>query len=910
MDSKKLFLIDAYALIYRAYYAMMRAPRVTTYGLNTSAIYGFCLTIDEVLRKEAPDYIAVCFDPRGGHTFRHEAYPEYKAQRDKQPEDITASIPYIKRLLDALHIPAIECEGYEADDVIGTLARRAQTQGFTTYMMTPDKDYGQLVTDHILQYRPALGGKGFELRGPAEVCARHGISSPEQVIDLLALEGDASDNVPGCPGVGEKTAAKLIADWGSVENLIANVDSLKGALKNKIAENIEKIRFSKFLVTIKTDVPVDTDLNDLKLREPDMPALAALFDELQFKSLAARFGITAETSATPTPSTAQASLFDEIDNTPEPQPAVAVIVADTVALMSPAITNALSVESVGVAAYITGEEAMTAVMRGIAIADGSAITYIPMPDFAAEQADVVAALKPLFEGNTTIVGSDIKRLMIILRRHGIEWKAPYFDTSVAHYVLAPEAAHDPASVAFAIAGVRTADYNLSATERRRWSFASIDEAASAMGERADITRRLMPMLSERLAEQDLLKLYTDIEAPLTAVLADMEWQGMRIDTSALATLSRRLSARVNQLEQEVYSLAGTDFNISSPMQVGQILFDRLQIPTTAKKTKRGFWSTTEEVLEKLAPKYPIVGKILEIRGLRKLLATYIDALPSLINPATGKIHTTLNQVATATGRISSVNPNLQNIPVRTDDGREIRRAFIADDGDILLSADYSQIELRLMADISGDPEMIAAFNAGEDIHRATAAKIYHKPINLVSDTERRNAKTANFGIIYGISAFGLSERLAIPRLEAKNLIENYLNTYAGVKQYMDDIVIKAREKGYVTTIHGRKRYLPEITSRNAALRGYAERNAINAPLQGSAADIIKIAMIAIYRRIADMGLRSRMIMQVHDELVFNVVPDELDALSAMVTREMRNAYHGRVTLEVSAGTGANWLDAH
>ena len=908
MDSKKLFLIDAYALIYRAYYAMMRSPRVTTYGLNTSAIYGFCLTIDEVLRKEAPDYIAVCFDPRGGHTFRHDAYPDYKAQRDKQPEDITASIPYIKRLLDALHIPAIECEGYEADDVIGTLAQRAEAQGFTIYMMTPDKDYGQLVTDNILQYRPALGGKGFEVRGPAEVCARHGISSPAQVIDLLALEGDASDNVPGCPGVGEKTAAKLIADWGNVENLIANVDSLKGTLKTKIADNAEKIRFSKFLVTIKTDVPVDTDLNDLKRREPDMAALAALFDELQFKSLASRFGITAEAPvAAPT---AQASLFDEIDDAPATQPAPTAVVADTVVDISRAVTSALSAESVGVAAYVTGEEAMTAMLRGIAIADGTTVIYVPMPDFAAEQAEVLAALKPLFEGKSTIVNSDVKRLMILLRRHGIEWTAPYFDTAVAHYVLAPEAAHDPASVAFAIAGVRTADYNLSATERRRWSFATIEEAAAAMGERADMVLKLKPMLIERLAEQDLLKLYTDIEAPLTAVLADMEWQGMRIDTAALATLSRRLSARVNELEQEVYALAGTEFNISSPMQVGQILFDRLQIPTTAKKTKRGFWSTTEEVLEKLAHKYPIVGKILEIRGLRKLLATYIEALPTLINPATGKIHTTLNQVATATGRISSVNPNLQNIPVRTDDGREIRRAFIADDGDILLSADYSQIELRLMADISGDPEMIAAFNAGEDIHRATAAKIYHKPIDEVTDTERRHAKTANFGIIYGISAFGLSERLAIPRLEAKSLIENYLKTYSGVKQYMDDIVKKAREQGYVCTIHGRKRFLPDISSRNAALRGYAERNAINAPLQGSAADIIKIAMIAIHRRMGQMGLHSRMIMQVHDELVFNVVPDELDALTAMVTEEMRNAYHGRVTLEVSAGTGHNWLDAH
>ena len=920
---KKLFLLDAYALIYRAYYALMRSPRFTTGGLNTSAIFGFCNTLDEVLRKENPGYMAVCFDPRGGHTFRHEVYPEYKAQRDKQPEDITLAIPYIKRILEAYRIPVIEAEGYEADDVIGTLARRAEAGDFTTYMMTPDKDYGQLVTDRTLQYRPSLRGQGFEIRGPREVCERYGINRPEQVIDLLALEGDASDNVPGCPGVGEKTASKLIAEWGSVENLLEHASELKGALRTKIETNAEQIRFSKFLVTIKTDVPVDVSPDDLARREPDVKALQAIFDELEFKTLAARLtarhGAAAAEAATrpaaPVGAPLQGSLFDEAGEATaeaaqaaEPEP---VEVLDDPAAAAAFIADALKGAAVGIAAEADGDDAMRAVLHGLAVsaADGRT-AYFALPPRGDARAEALTLLEPLLAGQATIVSHDVKRLMVITRRLGLTWSAPYFDTSVAHYLLAPETPHDLPTVAFAMLRRRTSDYGLSATERKKVRHATSAEAAAATGERASIARQLQPILTERLKADSLWQLYTDIEGPFIPVLASMEYEGVRIDTAELQRLSRKLTQRLADDEERAYAIAGERFNIGSPMQVGRILFEKLAIDANAKKTKRGAWSTTEEILEKLAPKHPIVGLILQIRGLRKLLATYVDALPALINPATGKIHTTYNQIVTATGRISSTNPNLQNIPVRTDDGREIRRAFIADEGDLLLSADYSQIELRLIADISGDPGMVDAFNAGADIHRATAAKIYHEKLGDVTDEQRRNAKTANFGIIYGISAFGLSERLSIPRGEAKELIENYMRTYPKIKEYMEQSIARAREQGFVTTIHGRKRFLPEIGSRNAALRGYAERNAINAPLQGSAADIIKIAMIAIARRIEREGLRSRMIMQVHDELVFNVKPDELARVQELVVSEMEHAYSGRVTLEVSAGVGTNWLEAH
>lgn len=919
MEEKKLFLFDAYALIYRAYYALVHAPRVTSRGFNTSAIFGFCNTIDEVLRKENPGYAAVCFDPAGGHTFRHDAYPGYKAQRDKQPEDITLSIPYIKRILEAYRIPVVEVAGYEADDVIGTLSRAAEERGFTTYMMTPDKDYGQLVTPAVMMYRPSLRGRGFEVRGPREVCERYGIDDPAQVIDLLALEGDASDNIPGCPGVGEKTAVKLIKEWGSVDNLLANVDKLKGALKTKIEANAEQIRFSRFLVTIKTDVPLDITPDDFRRREPDVEALLRIFDELEFKTLAARL---AGKPAVSRPVAAPASLFDDIDpdgttsKTGDPHTAAAVSipacrVLDTQADVVGFLQRATEAHQVGISLDARGEEAMTARLMGIAVALPDDAIYVPVPDFDSDRVELMQLFVPLFSSpSTTIVSHDVKRDMLLLRRMGVMWTARYFDTSVAHYLLSPEMKHDLPTLALAYLSFKTVDYDLTATERKKAVAQTVDDAAVAAGERASLAVALQPLLTDALGKEELLRLYTDVEAPFIQVLAGMEWEGVRIDVNELHAMSRRLSARLADLEAKVYEMAGTKFNIGSPAQVGEVLFGRMNIDPSAKKTKRGAWSTTEEILEKYAKTQPIVRLILDIRGLKKLLATYIDALPQLINPCTGKIHTTFNQTVTATGRISSTNPNLQNIPVRTDDGREIRRAFVADPGCLILSADYSQIELRLIADISGDPDMIEAFNAGEDIHRATAARIYHVSLGEVTDDMRRHAKTANFGIIYGISAFGLSERLGIPRGEAKSLIDTYLASYPRVKAYMDESIERARAKGYVTTVMGRKRFLPEIGSRNAALRSYAERNAINAPLQGSAADIIKVAMIAIDKEMHRLQLRSRMIMQVHDELIFDVVPEEMEALRLLVVEEMADAHRGVIAMEVSVGTGHNWLEAH
>ncbi len=918
MEEKKLFLLDAYALIYRAYYALMRSPRVTSKGFNTSAIFGFCNTLEEVMKKENPSYLAVCFDPAGGHTFRHDAYPEYKAQRDKQPEDITLSIPYIKRILAAYHIPVIEVPQYEADDVIGTLSRKAESEGFTTYMMTPDKDYGQLVTPRVFMYRPSLGGKGFEIRGPEQVCERYGIDSPEQVIDLLALEGDASDNVPGCPGVGEKTAAKLIKEWGSVENLLANVDKLKGALKTKVENNAEQIRFSKFLVTIKTDVPVDISPEALRRSEPDIDELVSVFNELEFKTLASR--LVAKRQSAPD-TDALGSLFDnENQNEEEPEAAAPVSFSlDYKLLQEPAAIADFLREAMaaggelGVSVEAAGEDAMSARLLGVAVAygDEGKSAYIVFPDFESERKDVYWLLAPLFSASAvTLVSHDVKRDMVLLHRIGVKWSAPYFDTSVAHYLLSPEMKHDMPTVALAFLNYKTCDYALTATERKKVRILPVDDAAKESCERAAVSLRLKHILEERLHKEGLYGLYTDIESPFIPVLASMEWEGVRVDVRALHDMSQKLTAKLHKLEAETYEMAGCTFNISSPMQVGEVLFDKMKIDPGAKRTKRGAWSTTEDILEKYAKNHPIVQLILDIRGLKKLLATYIDALPQLINPATGKIHTTFNQIVTATGRISSANPNLQNIPIRTEEGREIRRAFIADPGDLILSADYSQIELRLIADISGDPDMLGAFNDGLDIHRSTAAKIYHLPLDEVTDDQRRKAKTANFGIIYGISAFGLSERLNISRSEAKSLIDGYMNTYPRVKQYMQECIEGAREKGYVTTICGRKRFLPEINSRNAALRGYAERNAVNAPVQGSAADIIKKAMIDVDAEMRRRGLRSRMIIQVHDELVFNVKQDELAEMQQLIADKMEHAYSGKVRLEVSSGVGLNWLEAH
>lgn len=924
MEEKKLFLLDAYALIYRAYYALIRTPRITSKGFNTSAIFGFCNTLEELLRKEEPDYVAVCFDPPGGHTFRSELYPEYKANREKQPEDITLSIPYIKDIIRAWRIPVIEVEGYEADDVIGTLAQQAECRGFITYMMTPDKDYGQLVTDRIIQYKPSSKGSGVEIRTPEKIREIFGISSPHQVIDLLALEGDKIDNIPGCPGVGEKTAQKLIAEFGSVENLLDHVDEIKGANQQKLRDNADQIRFSKVLATIKTDVPVDVDLEEMRRSEPDMSELLRIYQELEFRSFIAKLTARATLESSPLPASTptakpgegMGSLFDMVSAETDAPHAVDVPEFELITAASPSdvareISQALTLKDVGISLFAIGDEEMTARWVALAVAYDSKAVYVPLPTTESARQEILVMLEPLFNAkDVTLVSHDIKRDIVLLRRENIDFTANYFDTSVAHYLLKPEMRHNIEAVAYDLMAYRTVCYDMPDLERRKECASLSALTPRRVGETAYISLRLMPELLKALEQADQVKLLREIELPFIPVLAAMEWEGVRVDVEELARLSLSLSSRLEKLQAEAYEMAGEVFNVGSPSQVGEILFGKMQIDPKAKKTKRGAWSTTEEILEKYRSKAPIVDVILKVRALKKLLSTYVDALPKLINPETGKIHTTYNQIVTATGRISSTNPNLQNIPVRTDDGRDIRRAFIPDEGCLMLAADYSQIELRLMADFSGDKEMLHAFHSGEDIHRSTAAKIYHVPLDEVTPDMRRNAKTANFGIIYGISAFGLSERLEIPRSEAKMLIDGYMATYPDVAKYMSDAIAGARDRGYVTTIMGRKRYLPDINSRNATVRGYAERNAINAPLQGSAADIIKKAMIAIDREIRARGLRSRMIMQVHDELVFNVIPEELPQVQEMVVQEMERAYSGRVPLEVGVGVGSNWLEAH
>ena len=925
---KRLFLLDAYALIYRAYYALIRSPRFTGAGFNTSAIFGFCNTLDDLLRKENPSHIAVCFDPPGP-TFRHEEYTEYKAQRDKQPEDITASIPYIKRILEAYRIPVIEVPGFEADDVIGPLAVRAQAEGFDTYMMTPDKDYGQLVDEHIFMYRPALKGEGFEIRDAARVCEKYGIANPRQVIDLLALEGDASDNIPGCPGVGEKTARTLIETWGSVENLLDNTDKLKGALQKKVVENADKIRLSKHLATIRTDVPLDgISIPGLVRKEIDIDALSEVYTELEFRTLLSRLNASrkaaeavreAETAPAP-PAAAEpdesgmASLFDAPSATQEELRAACetrhYTVVTSPALAAAEIRRLSTAPAIGMALYAVGEEAMTARWEGIALtADECRAIYIPLTDEAV-RAEMLAVIEPLFTGTSLLVSHDVKRDYLLLKNAGINLSAPYFDTTVAHYLIDPEMKHELRYVVAKYLHLELQGVAPDAKAGHPKKPLTQTEAVDRYCEEADLSLRLRRPLFDEIAARSMTPLLDEVELPLIRVLAEMEFTGVRIDSSVLTDLSARLKTQVRAMEEEAYEMAGGPFNIGSPAQVGMVLFDRLQIDPKAKKTARGSYSTTEQILEKYAPKVPLVSLILKIRRLKKLIATYLDALPDMVNPATGKIHTSYNQTVTATGRISSTNPNLQNIPIRTDDGREIRRAFIADPGDLIMSADYSQIELRLIADLSADKDMIEGFLSGDDIHRITASKIYSVPLDEVTDDQRRRAKTANFGIIYGISAFGLAERLSIPRAEAKHLIDGYFSTYPHIRDYLEKAVATAREQGYVTTRMGRRRYLPDINSRNAVVRGYAERNAVNAPIQGSAADIIKVAMVRIYNEMEKRGLRSRMIMQVHDELIFNIHPSELEEMQSLVISLMEGAYKGAVPLTVSAGVAGNWLEAH
>ena len=850
---EKLFLLDAYALIYRAYYALIKSPRINSKGFNTSAILGFVNTLEDVLKKENPTHIGIAFDPTGP-TFRHEAYPEYKAQREETPEVIRLSVPIIKDIIRAYRIPILEVPGYEADDVIGTLATEAGKRGITTYMMTPDKDYGQLVGENVFMYRPRHNDKAFEVMGVEEVKNKYAIQSPLQVIDLLGLMGDASDNIPGCPGVGEKTAQKLIAQFGNIENLLAHTDQLKGALRTKVEENRKQIEFSRFLATIKTDVPLPLDMDALKRESPDEEELRKIFQELEFRTLLERI-FKEKPKETPAATPGQGDLFGFFtpETTSEPEKTnLATLhtlncnyqLVDNEEKLSQLLQNIVTQSVLSLDTETTSTDPIRAELVGMSFsyAENQAF-YVPVPADRSEAQKIVDRFRPVFENREIMkVGQNIKYDMLVLANYGVQLQGPLFDTMVAHYVLQPELRHNMDYLAEIYLNYQTIHIEeligpkgKNQGNMRDLPPASVYEYAS---EDADVTLKLKNKLEKELDENNVRKLFEEIEMPLIPVLAYMERNGVRIDTEALKETSRHFTLRMKQIEEEVYQLAGTEFNIASPKQVGEVLFDRLKIVEKAKKTKTGQYVTSEEVLESLRGKHEVVGKILEHRGLKKLLGTYIDALPQLINPETGRIHTSFNQTVAATGRLSSSNPNLQNIPIRNEDGKEIRKAFIPDDGCIFFSADYSQIELRIMAHLSGDPHMIEAFQKGQDIHAATASKIYKVPLEEVTREQRSKAKTANFGIIYGISVFGLAERLNVDRKEAKELIDGYFENYPHVKEYMDESIRIARERGYIETIFKRKRYLPDINSRNAVVRGYAERNAINAPIQGSAADII------------------------------------------------------------------------
>lgn len=938
MYMKKLFLLDAYALIFRAYYALIKMPRITQAGFNTSAIFGFVNTLEELIRKENPTHMAVCFDPQGP-TFRNEAYEQYKSERSATPEDIKLSVPFIKEIVKAYGIPVVEVDGFEADDVIGTLARQAEKDDFVTYMMTPDKDFGQLVSPSILQYKPSYRGQDFELRGEKEVCARYDISHPRQVIDLLALMGDKIDNIPGCPGVGEKTAVKLIHDFGSVDKLLESTDQLKGALKKKVEENAEQIKFSKFLATIRTDVPVGVSPDDLKRMDVDRAKLFAIFDELEFKSLAQRVARRLDNESSIGNSSTQGgfikggttapSLFDSMDfddsndekERGSSHPAEEMISTDYKVIRDNAALESFQRElfaEAECAVYLlgTGENDAMAQWIGTAISykPGSAV-FIPY-----EFSDGTAAVLDLLaRGDIQKISINVKRDYVIAQRHREDNEPAvrnYFDLSLAHYLIQPEMRHGIDSLAPYYLNINAPELPGKTGATRRGSKANINKeeelqaiAMAACGY-ADISMRLYEPLKSAVEKEGMDTLLREVEFPLVPVLAEMELTGVRIDTAALKEAEIDMTHRLDELEKQIHEYAGEKFNVGSPAKVGEILFEKLALDPKAKKTKSGQYSTSEDILEKLLPKHPIVEKIIKYRALKKLLNTYLTALPAAINPATGRVHTNYNQTVTATGRLSSSSPNLQNIPIRDDEGREIRRAFIAENGCLFLSADYSQIELRLLADFSHDPIMTDAFRHGKDIHAITASKIYHKSIEEVTSNERRNAKTANFGIVYGISAFGLSSRLGIPRAEAKSIIDNYFETFPTVRKYMSDSVEHAREKGYVETWMGRRRMLPDINSRNPVVRGYAERNAINAPLQGTAADIIKVAMIRIYDEMKRLGLKSKMIMQVHDELNFNVPEEEVGVMQELVPRIMQEAYSGSVELTASSGVATNWLDAH
>lgn len=933
-QNSKLFLLDAYALIYRAYYAFIKNPRINSKGFNTSAILGFVNTLEEVLKKENPTHIGVAFDPPGP-TFRHEAFEQYKAQREETPEAIRLSVPIIKDIIKAYRIPILEVAGYEADDVIGTLATEAGNQGITTYMMTPDKDYGQLVTDHVFMYRPKYGDKEFEVMGVEQVKAKFDIQSPAQVIDMLGLMGDSSDNIPGCPGVGEKTAQKLIAEFGSIENLLEHIDQLKGALKTKVETNREMIIFSKFLATIKVDVPIRLDMNSLVREQADEDTLRKIFEELEFRTLMERIFKKESSPASPIAGTlfnqengpVQGNLFEEFtpDHTNEEKKSnleslnslnYDYQLIDTEEKRNEIIKKLLTSEILALDTETTGTDPMDAELVGMSfsITENQAF-YVPVPAEREEAIKIVREFEPVFKNEKSLkVGQNIKYDMLVLQNYGIEVRGKLFDTMVAHYVLQPELRHNMDYLAEIYLHYQTIHIEEligpKGKGQKNMRDLSPQEVYLYACEDADVTLKLKNILEQELKKNDAEKLFYEIEMPLVPVLVNIESNGVRLDTEALKQSSEHFTTRLQSIEKEIYTLAEGKFNIASPKQVGEILFDKLKIVEKAKKTKTGQYVTSEEVLESLRNKHDIIGKILEYRGLKKLLSTYIDALPQLINPKTGRIHTSFNQTVTATGRLSSSNPNLQNIPIRDEDGKEIRKAFIPDDGCSFFSADYSQIELRIMAHLSEDKNMIDAFLSGYDIHAATAAKIYKVDIKEVTADMRRKAKTANFGIIYGISVFGLAERMNVDRKEAKELIDGYFETYPQVKSYMDKSIQVAREHGYVETIFHRKRFLPDINSRNAVVRGYAERNAINAPIQGSAADIIKVAMARIYERFKAEGLKAKMILQVHDELNFSVPTKEKEIVEQVVIEEMEKAYRMHVPLKADCGWGTNWLEAH
>ncbi len=920
----KLFLLDAYALIYRSYYAFIKNPRINSKGQNTSAIMGFVNTLHEVLEKEKPTYIGVAFDP-SGPTFRHETYPEYKAQREACPEDIKTSVPIIKDILHAFRIPVLEADGFEADDVIGTLATKAGQAGIETYMLTPDKDYGQLVRPNVFMFRPRFGDTGYDVCGEKEITGKYGIADVKQVIDLLGLMGDASDNIPGCPGVGEKTAVKLINEFGSIDNLLASTDQLKGAMKKKIEDNREKIILSKFLATIKTDVPVELNLEELRVKEPDEKTLASIFDELEFKRFLTRILNKPKTS--PKPASVQLDLFAEnptvgqessknesyesLKSTPHRYELV-----DTEEKRRELFDFLRTKKNLSLDTETTSTVALDAELVGLSfsVKENEAF-YVPVPADREEAEKIVNLFKPLYEDETTLkIGQNLKYDLMVLANYGVKLAGPMFDTMIAHYLIQPELHHNMDYMAEIYLHYKTIhiDELIGPKGKNQKSMRDLQpsEVYEYAAEDADVTLKLKNKLEPELKKYGADSLFYTVEMPLMPVLAEMERNGVTLDTHSLEETSKVLTTKLVTIEKHIYELAGINFNIASPKQVGEVLFDRLRIVEKAKKTKTGQYITSEEVLQSLKGKHEIVAEILEYRGLKKLLSTYIDALPKLINPHTGHIHTSFNQTVTATGRLSSSDPNLQNIPVRGENGKEIRKAFVPEPGCLFFSADYSQIELRVMAHLSGDENMIEAFREGYDIHAATASKIYKEPIESVSRDQRNKAKRANFGIIYGITVFGLAERLEISRDEARQLIDGYFENFPKVKEYMELSKEEARTKGYVQTQFGRRRYLPDINSRNATVRGFAERNAINAPIQGTAADIIKVAMIRIARRFKAEGIRSKMILQVHDELNFSVFPEEKELVERIVIEEMQGAFPMTVPLVADCGWGSNWLEAH